>query len=33
MSITEPTDVGIVNLACNPVDLINQCTVTWNVSA
>ena len=25
-------DVGMVSLMCAPVDLINQCTVTWNVS-
>ena len=30
--ITVPNDVGRVNLTCDAVDLINQCTVTWNVS-
>ena len=25
-------DVGMVSLMCAPVDLINRCTVTWNVS-
>ena len=30
--ITEPGDVGMVNIACGAVELINQCNVTWNVS-
>ena len=30
--ITVPDGIGMVNLTCGAVDLINQCTVTWNVS-
>ena len=30
--ITVPDDVGMINLTCGAVDLINQCTVKWNVS-
>ena len=27
-----PGQVDNVNITCGPVDLINRCTVTWNVS-
>ena len=30
--IAVPDGVGRINLTCYAVDLINQCTVTWNVS-
>ena len=30
--IAVPGDVGMVNVTCSPVDVINQCIVTWNVS-
>ena len=30
--IAVPDGVGRINLICDAVDLINQCTVTWNVS-
>ena len=28
----EPGDVNITDVTCNPVNMINQCTVSWNVS-
>ena len=28
----EPGDVNITDVTCNPVNMINQCTVRWNVS-
>ena len=30
--IAGPGDIGRVNVTCSPVDVINQCIVTWNVS-
>ena len=30
--IAAPDGVGTVDIMCGPVDVINQCTVTWNVS-
>ena len=30
--IAAPDGVDMVNIMCGPVDVINQCTVTWNVS-
>ena len=30
--IAGPGDIGVVNVACSPVDVINQCIVIWNVS-
>ena len=28
----EPGDVDITDVTCNAVNMINQCTVRWNVS-
>ena len=28
----EPGDVNITDVTCNAVNMINQCTVRWNVS-
>ena len=30
--IVVPDGVDMVNIMCGPVDVINQCIVTWNVS-
>ena len=30
--IPEPGDIGMVDVTCSAVDVINQCVVTWNVS-
>ena len=30
--IVVPDGVDMVNIKCGPVDVINQCNVTWNVS-
>ena len=30
--IAVPGQVDNVSITCGPVELINQCTVTWNVS-
>ena len=32
IKITEPDDVVMNDIICGPVDVINQCNVTWNVS-
>ena len=29
--VTVPGEVGMVNLTCGAMDLINLCIVTWNV--
>ena len=30
--IAVPDGVGTVDIMCDPMDVINQCNVTWNVS-
>ena len=30
--ITAPGKVDMVTVKCTPVDMINQCNITWNVS-
>ena len=32
INIIVPSSVGRVDVTCGPVDVINQCNVTWNVS-